>query len=410
MSKDNRRDYKSGSIYFDTKRNVFVAELSYPDPGTGARRYRRKSGKPNKAGNAPQELKDWLDEMRGKKRSGVDLDEKSVTVAEWMKVWMEVHKPNIRAKTRESYGEMIRIRIVPAIGAVKLKALTQTAVQKMVNDLRKKYAPRGVQYTMAIFKQALSSAVENGLMQTNPAKNVKASAKCDHEISPPTVEEVVRFLESAQKTRFHMYFLLVAVTGMRRAEALALRWSDVDLKDGGVNIQRTMIYTTEGGIEFNDPKTKAGRRRILIPSDIVEELKSHRKELLEQKIKSADAWDENDLVFPVQDGTPQNPHNVENAFYRIMKAAGLGEVVEIEGEEKFKAKFRLHDFRHAHASDLMQAGWSARAVQERLGHFNVTVTLSTYSHVREEMQKDLSESLQGIYTKSSNKKPSDEKD
>lgn len=412
----DRRDYKSGSIYFDEKRNMFVAEVSYQDPATGARKYRRKSAGANKAGKAPQELKDWLDEMRGKKRSGIDLDEKSVTVKEWLDVWLTIHKPNLRSKTRESYDGIIRLRIVPALGAVKLKSLTQTAIQKFVNDLRGRYNPRGVQYSMTIFKQALSCAVENGLLQNSPARNVKTAAKIDHEINPPAVEEVGVFLEAAKKTRFYMYFLLLAVTGMRRAEALALRWSDVDLKAGGVNVQRTMVYTKAGGIEFNDPKTKSGRRRILIPLDIVGELKTHRKELLKLKMLNADVWEENNLCFPVQTGGPQDPHNMDNAFRRIMKAAGLGEwhlnekVLDKDGKptKDFKAKFRMHDLRHAHATDLMQAGWSARAVQERLGHFNVTVTLSIYSHVREEMQKDLSASLQGVYTKTKEQKATSE--
>lgn len=402
-----RRDYKSGSIYFDEKRNVFVAEVSYADPATGARKYRRKSASANKAGKAPQELKDWLDEMRGKKRSGIDLDEKSVTVKEWLDVWMGIHKPDIRVKTRESYSEIIKIRIVPALGAVKLKALTQTAIQSFVNEQRKKYTPRGVQYTMSIFRQALSSAVENGILQISPARNVKTAAKNDHEINPPQMDEVGLFLAAAKKTRFYTYFLLLAVTGMRKSECLALRWADIDLRAGGVNVQRTMVYTTAGGIAYNDPKTKSGRRRILIPADIVAEMKTHRKKLLEEKLKLGEVWQENDLCFPVQDGTPQNPHNVENAFYRIMQAANLGEwhikegVTDKDGEpvRVFKAKFRLHDLRHAHCTDMMQAGWSARALQERLGHSNVNITLSMYSHVREEMQKDISDSLQGVYTK-----------
>ncbi len=398
-----RRDYKQGSMFYDEVRERYIASFSYMDPATGARRYRRKSGK-NKG-----PLNDWLDEMKGLKRSGKSLDPKSATVKEWLTLWLQDYKKDVRATTRESYTGIINSRIVPEIGALKIKDITPLDIQSFIRRIEKKYSPRGVQYTRVILSQAMKDAEEDGLIDRNPVrgKKTKGPRVAKREMTAPESQDVQKFLDSAKQTRFYHLFLFIASTGCRKGEALGLRWADLDFNANAVSIQRTLVYTTEEGIVFNEPKTKAGRRRILLPADVMAAMKQHKLNMKELRLKNADIWQDNDMCFPVQDGTPQNPHNIENAFYRIMKMAGLGDWLRDEAgkivvDEKKKPKrflpaWRLHDLRHAHASDLLLDGWDAEAVRERLGHEDVTVTLNIYSHVREELQKRMAKSLEGKY-------------
>lgn len=120
------------------------------------------------------------------------------------------------------------------------------------------------------------------------------------------------------------------------------------------------------------------------------------------KKDNKDIWEENDLVFPVQSGGPQNPHNIENAFYRIMKKAGLGETVEEDKEDgtktkRFKPDYRIHDLRHAQASMLMLSGENPEAVRKRMGHHSAAFTMSVYTHASQQIDRQIADKLQGKY-------------
>lgn len=230
MAGNNRRDYGTGSIYFDEKRGVWIASIDYQDPADGRRRFRRRSAKPNARGNVPKELKDWLDSQRWRKADGDTIDPVSVTISEWFVTWLQVHKPDIRAKTRESYDGVIRNRIIPKIGAVKLSDLDGTLLQQFINGQAKAFSPRGAQYARVVLKMGLKDAVRLGYLKTNPAEYVKAPRQIKAEMVTPTPEMILKMLEAAQSTKFGVYFLVVAASGARRGEILALRWSDVDMK------------------------------------------------------------------------------------------------------------------------------------------------------------------------------------
>ena len=398
------RDHGQGSLFWHEKRKVWTASFSYTDPADGVRRYRRKSGK------TKGPLNDWLDEMKNAKKAGKSLDPKSATIKEWMPIWLGEYKKNIRPTTRASYADNIQRIIVPEIGSLKIREVTPLDIQSFISRIEKKYSPRGVQYARGILSQSLKDAEEDGLIDRNPVrgKKTKGPRVPKAEIFAPEQADVQRFLESAKKTYFYHYFLILASAGCRRGEALGLKWSDVDfdLKDGygSISIQRGVIYTKETGVDFSEPKTKAGRRRIKLPIDVMDELKIHRLKQKELRLKNADVWQDQNLVFPVQDGGLQNPDNIENAFFRIMKSAELGEWIDTGREDKdgnkikrHEAAWRLHDLRHAHASDLFAAGWDAEAVRERLGHENVAITLEIYAHVRASVQKRMAEGLMGKY-------------
>ena len=404
MTKDNRRDYGSGSLYFDEKRGVWIASVDYRDKADGRRRFRRKSAKPNAKGNAPQELRKWMDDQRWRREDGDSIDPKSATVGEWFTTWLDVHKPDIKPKTRESYNSIITKRIIPNIGAVKLLALDGTVIQDFINKQAKTYSPRGAQYSRAIVKMGLKDAVRLGYLKSNPAEYAKAPRQVKAVLVTPTTEMIMAMLDAAQKTMFGVYFLVVAASGARRGEILALRWSDVDLKNNLININRTMVYTKEKGIEYNDPKTASGKRNIILPVDVIKALKVHQAKQKKLKKKNADVWKNNDLVFSTQIGGPQNPHNIENAFYRIMKLAGLGTSIEAENAagdkvQSFSPAFRIHDLRHAQATLLMMSGENPEAVRKRMGHHSAAFTMSVYTHATQKIDKEIAGKLKGIYVK-----------
>jgi integrase len=153
-------------------------------------------------------------------------------------------------------------------------------------------------------------------------------------------------------------------TGMRPGEVLALKWDNVDLDCGTLQLNRAL---SDG--EFTAPKTARSRRRIMLTAASVKALRAHRKRQLEERMQRAGLWQDYGLVFPSTVGTPLSHRNVVRSFKALLKRAGL------------PAGTRLYDLRHTCATLLLSCNIHPKYVQELLGHASISQTLDTYSHV-----------------------------
>ena len=163
------------------------------------------------------------------------------------------------------------------------------------------------------------------------------------------------------------------MTGMRRGEALGLRWEDVDLEAGRLSVRRALIPNGKV-VVVSEPKTARGRRSIALDPATVEVLKSQAAGQLEDQAKST-AWIEGGLVFTKEDGEAWHPEVVSRLFRQAVKRSMLPAI-------------RLHDLRHTHATLALRAGIHPKVVSERLGHATIAITLDTYSHAIPAMQEE----------------------
>jgi integrase len=202
----------------------------------------------------------------------------------------------------------------------------------------------------------------DGLIPRNAAEAVRPPKLKRDEIQPLNADQVRALLDASDERSRALYTVAVR-TGMRPGEILALRWSDVDLEAGTVQINRAL---SEG--EFSTPKTPRSRRRIsLSPATVA--LKAHRKRQLEERIAKAGLWEDHGLVFPSSVGTPKSQRNLNREFKNAAKRAGLPD------------HFKLYDLRHTCATLLLARNVHPKYVQELLGHASIAQTLDTYSHV-----------------------------
>jgi integrase len=203
-------------------------------------------------------------------------------------------------------------------------------------------------------------------------------------------ETAPAFLKAVAGDRYEAIWLLLLVTGMRPGEALALRWSEVDLKSklggGSVTVLRSLTWRKGGDCVFrSEPKTASGIRQILIPPLVVGALKAHRARQAEMRLKAGSAWQDLDLVFATEAGTPNRRENLTQRHLKpIYKTVGL------------PPGFRLYDLRHSCATLLLVEGTHPKVVSERLGHASVALTLDTYSHVLPTMQAGASDAMERI--------------
>jgi integrase len=202
--------------------------------------------------------------------------------------------------------------------------------------------------------------------------------------------ELKVFLDGVADDRLAGAWWLLATTGMRRGEVLGLRWRDIDLETGVLQISQTLITTDvqrKGmpGMAWGTPKTGKGRRRVALDPTTVAALRAHRSRQNQERLAFAGAYEDLDLVVCREDGHPLHPKSLSYYFGQWGKRFDL-------------PRIRLHDLRHTHATLALRAGVHPRVVQERLGHANVSITLDTYSHVDIQMQADAAARVAALVT------------
>jgi integrase len=184
------------------------------------------------------------------------------------------------------------------------------------------------------------------------------------------------FLAHVRNDRLYALWLLVATTGMRRAELAGLCWSDIDFARARL-APRLPRVVVNYQVHESDTKTASGRRSLALDPATLEALGDHRRRQAEERAL-AEIGDDNDLVFTWPDGRPLHPDLITDWFQRHAKRV----VWQQDGQQKVGLPaIRLHDVRHSYATAALAAGIPAKIVSERLGHANVQITLDTYSHV-----------------------------
>ena len=203
-----------------------------------------------------------------------------------------------------------------------------------------------------------------------------------------------RLLEAAGTTRQYPLIYLALATGARLGEMLALRWADVDLERGVMEITRTARFFSGEGVTFGQPKSHRSRRPIALSPETLAVLKEHRREQIEERLRVGPGYEDGDLVFADAAGRAVYDSTVRRAFYAIVRAAGLDHL-------------RIHDLRHTAATLMLRAGVNPKVVSERLGHATVSITLDTYSHVLPDLQREAAAALDAILVgnRSANSRP-----
>jgi integrase len=249
---------------------------------------------------------------------------------------------------------------------------------------------RTVRYVYTILRSALSDAVRQGRLAVNPTD--RSTPPSPSEARPPemqawTAAELHRFLAWAdvQDPDVAMGWRLLAATGMRRGEALALRWRDVDLDAGRLAVRRSVgvVKAKGAGEQLVEGPTKTGQSRVVdLDTGTVAALRSYRSA---RALLTLELIRDSALVLSELDGTHRHPERFSRRF-----AGQLTRASKAVGEEQLPV-IRLHDLRHTHATLLLADGVPVKVVSERLGHASATITLTVYQHVHPGMGREAAE-------------------
>ncbi len=307
------------------------------------------------------------------------------TLGEYLDVWLEtIAKPRLHQRTFVDYKDLMRLHVRDSLGNIKLSDLKAIHIQKLYGELQteKKLAARRVRYVHAVLSSALRKAVELDILPRNVAKLVQLPKETKKEMDVLSEAECGLFLNALKGERLETMFSFALATGLRPEEYLALQWKDVDFDKQTASVRRAVIRLPKSKWYFSEPKTKSSRRTLPLPVTLVKELRAHRRKQNEERLKLGAAWQNHDLVFPSEVGTPSTHSNITQVYKRVLKNAEL------------RTSLRLYDLRHSHATLLLKAGVHAKVVSERLGHSTIALTLDVYSHVLPSMQAEAAAHLE----------------
>jgi integrase len=231
---------------------------------------------------------------------------------------------------------------------------------------------------------ALGQAERWNLVSRNVATLVDPPRVEKFEIQPITPEQAQIFLNVIKGDRMEAMFAVALCLGLRRGEALALRWTDVDLQARTLRVCQS-LQRINHKLEISEPKTKSSRRVLDLPDSLIVKLKEHRTRQLEEKLKTGEHWQETGLVFTTTLGTPYDPRHVKRRLDALLKKADL-------------PHYRVHDLRHFCASLLLAQGVPLKVVSDLLGHTRISITADLYTHVLPSMRRDAMDLMDRILT------------
>jgi integrase len=346
----------------------------------GKRKYHNKTIRGTK-----KDAQKYLTAKLREKDLGVFIEPASMLLNEYLDKWLnEIAKQKLRNSTFSSYESVLRNYVRAVIGLKQLSDIQAYEVQRLYNDMKQRgLSARTIRYTHNVLSSALKQSLRWKMLIQNPCELCELPRLEKTEMKYLSSEETVKFLNTAKESKRYIIFLVALETGMRPEEYLALKWKDIDFTNQMLSVKRAIVWRRKGGgYDFTEPKTNKSRRSIPISKSVIIELKNHRRKQLEEKMKLGSEYQNLDLVFASEIGTPLYSKNIiDRHFKPLLKKAEL-------------PNLRLYDLRHTTATLLLSAGENPKVVSERLGHASIVLTLDTYSHVLPTMQAEATSKLE----------------
>jgi integrase len=330
----------------------------------GKRRTMRRGGFPTKAAASKA-----LADVTTRAAAGVRVDDRE-TVAAFLERWLQVKASEAKPTTLRSYRAHVEKVIVPAIGYVPIERLRAEHVEQLLVDAAAGRGPVTVRRIHATLRSALSYGVKTRRLPFNVASNVTPPTGDRPEVQPWSAAELATFLRHVETDRLGPLFEVIAACGLRRGEALGLRWTDLDLANRTARIRQTVV-DVGGRLQFSTPKTRSSEASVPLTDRAVQALLQVRLGQDIDRQSWGDGYEDHGLVFARENGAPLRPEYVTRRFVALATAAGLRQV-------------RLHDLRHGAASLMLAAGVPMAIVSKMLRHSSIGITVDTYGHLSED--------------------------
>lgn len=359
------RGRNEGTLFCRKRDRHWVAMVTMPDG-------RRRSASDPSKDVAVGLLRDLIDQ---RDRSVVQ-DPRRLRVGPYLRQWIGSVQGDLAPATWRKHESVLRVHVIPALGHRLLRELSVADVQAFLAG-RDDLDPQTRRHFRATLRRALADAYRDRLVDRNVAALATAPKMQKAERTYLTTAQAKRVIEEALGERYWPLWVLILTTGLRVSEALGLAWSDVDLPNRGIKVQRQLVRL-DGEWRRGRLKTRQSRRSIELVPQAVEALTEQRKR---QDAERGDYPRPIDgLVFTTERGQPVHSTNVLPSWYATLRRLGLPRVT-------------THDLRHSAASMMLAAGVPLPVIAATLGHSSIRVTADLYSHVGVELRREAADKL-----------------
>ncbi len=370
-----RRTNGEGSVRYNSAKKLYEARFQVRlDDGT-LKRY-SFYGKTSK---------EALDKMReGQKRARQDrpVVDAKLLLGDWLAEWSTnaLELSERKQTTKDLYRNLMKHISGHPIAKKEVSKILPSHLDKFFNDLRaKELSPSTSRNLYAILSAVFKDAIRERKLSESPLTEVARPKRTKTEARYLTALEVRSILDNAGTLRYRTALQLIAVTGLRRGEALALRWEDIDLDSRLLHVRATLARTNLG-LNITPPKTESAFRQIALTDSLVEVLKFHRIAQDQEKALGGNKYIDKGFVFATETGEPVDPRNLFRALVIASKRSGITGI-------------GLHTLRHSAATTMLEAGVPIHVVSKVLGHSGINITVDIYGHVSDEAGRSAMEAL-----------------
>ena len=366
-----------------------------------------------------------LDDLRAKEKEinkdsneGLKAEARYTIVNEVYDLWEEL-KRGLKDNTFENYKYMYNTFVRPTFGKKRITTLKKSDVKKFYNYLTDErcLSASTIDSIHTVLHQVLELAVEDNYIRTNPSNKVLKELKQSHVFKTEkkrglTIPEQQLFLNYLRnnQTYSHWYpiFAIMLGTGLRVGEITGLRWSDIDLETGIIDVNHTLVYYCHrqeaalNGCYFNvhTPKTEAGNRKIPMIASVKEAFLLEKAAQEESGLKCTAVIDGySNFIFVNRNGKTQHQGTLNKALRRIIRDCNDEVLLSEENPKVLLPHFTCHSLRHTFSTRMCEAGINVKVIQDTLGHQDISTTMNIYTDATKEMKKEEFENLDNYFKK-----------
>lgn len=395
MSNNKRR--------LDKDRKVLRKGESQRKDGTYDYRWTGKDGRRH------SEYAPTLEALRAKeekllrdKSDGIKVEAANITINDMFDLWCDL-KRGLKDNTFQGYKYTYKTFVEPDFGKRRIQSLKKTEVRKFYNTLvdERGLKINTVDSVHTVLHQVLDMAVDDNIVRVNPSdsalKELKKSRGVDTEkkkaLTVPEQKLFINYLkEHREYNHWYPIFCVMVSTGMRVGEITGLRWCDIDLEEGEIEVNHTLVYYNhaENGCYFsiNTPKTDAGKRIIpmldVVKQAFIQERENQKFHDIECNV-TVDGY--TDFIFLNRHGNVQHQGTLNKALRRIIRDCNLEVLAKGESDPVMLPRFSCHNLRHTFTTRLCEAGVNIKVIQETLGHKDISTTLDIYAEATKDLKK-----------------------
>lgn len=337
-------------------------------------------------GTTSTQVRAELKAAQSRLAAGAPIKDATRTVGVWATQWCAttLEASPRKITTKALYRSLVRSHVLPrALAARRLDRLRPMDIDAWIVLLRPSLSSASINKVFLVLRSCLDDAVRDGLLARNPARLVKQPAVTKTEARHLSPTEVSTLLRQLAGGRYERVVTLIAYLGLRKGEALALRWEDIDFGRGTLRVSGTLTRL-DGKLLITEPKTHNSRRTLPLSAEAIHLLAGQRRAQTLDRERAANTWRDTGFVFTTATGEPMDPRNVLRAVTMAATGAGLKGV-------------NVHSLRHSAATAMLESGVHLKGVSTLLGHADIRVTADTYAHLSDDVARAALAGLSRIF-------------